>query len=331
MTDVLLVATIPGRPALERSMSVPALSLHRLSEEPNQPTPRATEFSKPLTDESSQITSHIGGADPKLHKRSSSLMARDLRPLVIPACASGSSDPHWPDPRNSVAIPPRVPPKSPRTESRASPRVVRHQHSPHSSTSTECSVASSVTSPSNVVGRASPQSTHAQRRTRSPLSRSSPMSALKNLSPDSLWSKIFRLESPARQRKATDNAEKRIPQCHEVPPTPKATLSPHQRGESEASVLTRGRLMRKDSLLPGLHSKFSARSPSARSPSTSTRNMDLPHGFKAADAPRQVAETEIRSLRQQADEQVGTFEVLQAKDVAMLSSVRSVTLVVINR
>lgn len=65
-----------------------------------------------------------------------------------------------------------------------------------------------------------------------------------------------------------------------------------------------------------------------RSPSSSRKYLDLPTGFKAAEAPRQIADTELRSLRQQADEQVTNFEVLQAKDVAILSKVSPLALTV---
>ncbi|KAL8639345.1 MAG: hypothetical protein Q9228_003610 [Teloschistes exilis] len=305
--------TIPGRPPLlERSMSVPALSLRRVSEEPNQLTPRAAEFSRPQIEDPDQLASQSEELDQRPTKRSSSLMARELTPLIIPSPSSKAEKHHEAEIlcfRNEVlALPPRVPPKSPRTESRASPRTGGPQHSAHSSVSTECSIASSSNSATNIFGRASPQPFNGQGRTGSPRGRSSPMSALKNISPDSLWSKIFRLESPARQTRPTDHLEKQHGKQLDTVPTP------HQRGFSEASAMSRGRLTTKDSLLGMGHSSSGVRSPSA-----SKRKLDLPVGFRAAEAPRQVAEVELRNLRQQADEQVTTFEVLQAKDVALLS------------
>ncbi|KAL9582449.1 MAG: hypothetical protein Q9212_003285 [Teloschistes hypoglaucus] len=304
--------TIPGRPPLlERSMSVPSLSLRRISEDPNQLTPRAAEFSGPQIEDSNQLASQSEELK-RSTKRSSSLMARELTPLIIPSLASKAEKHHEAEIlccRNEVlALPPRVPPKSPRTESRASPRTGGPQHSVHSSVSTECSIASSSNSATNVFGRASPQPVNGPGQTGSPRGRSSPMSTLKNISPDSLWSKIFRLESPARQTRPTDHLEKQHGKQPYTVPTP------HQRGFSEASAVSRGRLQTKDSLLGMRSSPYGVRSPSA-----SKRKPDLPVGFRAAEAPRQVAEVELRNLRKQADEQVTTFEVLQAKDVAMLS------------
>lgn len=307
-------------------MSVPAvLSLNRLSEETNQSTPKASEFFKSEIEQATDVVALGGSGDAKLSKRSSSLMARELRPLVIPsisskdqkgeqsACPSGAG--------KYVALPPRVPPKSPRTESRASPRTAKSQHSAQSSVSTSCSSASSTTCPSSATGRASPRLLSGLRRTESPSSRPSPQSAVDNVSPESIWSKLFRLESPSRQKRGGSVAEKQSPHRPEAPLDPSATQLRHQRYASEASAVSRGRLVRKDSLAFRNHSKTSV-----RSPSSSGRDVDLPVGFKAAEAPRQVADVELRSLRQQADEQVSHFEVLQAKDVSMLSKVSSVVL-----
>ncbi|KAI4258704.1 MAG: hypothetical protein LQ352_001130 [Teloschistes flavicans] len=305
--------TIPGRPPLlERSMSVPSLSLRHISEESNQLTPRATEFSKLQIGHIDQVVAQSEELDQRPTKRSSSLMARELTPLIIPSSVSGAEKHQEAEiltfRREVLALPPRVPPKSPRTESRVSPRTGGPQHSTHSSISTECSVASSSNSSTNLFGRASPQPVTIPGRTGSPRGRSSPMSALKTISPDSLWSKIFRLESPARQSRPSDHLEKQhVRQPDSVP-------TAHQGGLSEASAVSRGRYKTTDSPLGMGHSHSGVRSPSA-----SKRKQDLPVGFKAAEAPRQVAEGELRNLRRQADEQVTTFEVLQAKDVAMLS------------
>ncbi|KAL8807613.1 MAG: hypothetical protein Q9182_000597 [Xanthomendoza sp. 2 TL-2023] len=252
--------TIPGRPPLlERSMSVPGVIQHRLSEEANQLTPRAAEFLK--------------GA-----------------------------------PENEV------PPKSPRTERRASPRANRSQHSAHSSVSTNYSTASSGTSSSSVFGRASPRLMSETRRMESPLGRLSPMSTIDKGSLDSIWNKLFRLESPSRQQKAADMMEKSGPQNIEQVSFPHPVTSPHQRWLSDASVVTRGRIARKESLAYNNHRK-----PEMRSPSISLKGRDLPTGFKVSEVPRQLADVELRGLKQQADEQVSKFEVLQAKDVNMLS------------
>lgn len=311
--------TIPGRPPLvERSISVPTVvTLRRLSEEPNQTTPRASEFLTPRIDEDAGEISIAGELETKPTKRSSSLMTRDLAPLIIPSVSPKDQRPDQAlslqRKEETLALPPRVPPKSPRTESRASPRTGKYQHSPHGSDSTIHSATSSATSLSNLSGRASPRLLSGQYRTNSPVSQLSPKNTPDNASLESIWSKLFRLESPARQKKAVEPAKKQSPHRPEVPTTNQVPAS-HQRWASEASAVTRGRLQRKESL--GLQNRSK---PSMRSPSSNKKESDLPTGFKATEAQHQVADKELRSLRQQADEQVCNFEVLQAKDVTMLS------------
>ncbi|KAL8928932.1 MAG: hypothetical protein Q9172_000684 [Xanthocarpia lactea] len=298
-------------------MSVPAVTLHRLSEEHNQLTPRAAQFSKPSTELEIKEGSHTAGLVAKSAKRSSSLMARDLAPLIIPSDISkyhnGEQDKSKESRGDPGTLPPRVPPKSPRTERRASPRANRHQHSANSSIATVSSTASSATSSSSIPGRASPRLLTDMRRMETSLGRSNPRSAVDKTSPDSIWSKLFRLESPSRQQRF-EMAETTNSQVSEISPTPSSTTSNHQRWLSDASAVTRGRLARKDS--PAYRSRSK---PVVRSPSTNKQNRDLPTGFRAADVPHQVADVELRGLRQQADEQVSHFEVLQAKDVSMLS------------
>lgn len=261
--------------------------------------------------------------EPKLTKRSSSLMTRELTPLVIPTVSpkeqrqgwSGSSEGNG----QYVALPPRVPPKSPRTESRASPRAQKSQRSAQGSVSTTYSSVSPASSSSSIAGRDSPRLLSSTRRTGSPLSRSSPRKgSVDNALPESLWSKLFRLESPLRRKKSMANVEQQSPRHPEASSTATTASLTHQKYASEASATTRGRLIRKDSLAY-LHPSNT----NTRSPSSSERDSDLPVGFKAREAPRQVTDVELRSLRQQADEQVCNFEVLQAKDVVMLSKVRT--------
>ncbi|KAL9001336.1 MAG: hypothetical protein Q9169_000227 [Polycauliona sp. 2 TL-2023] len=296
-------------------MSVPVVTQRRLSEETNQLTPRAVDFSKSQLDMEIHEGSHTAAPGQKLAKRSSSLMARDLTRLIIPSNVSKSQDRHSSrEPSGDAgALPPRVPPKSPRTERRASPRADRSQHSTHSSVSTNCSVTSSATSSSSIVGRASPRLATDTRRMESPLGRAQLSSAVDKPSPDSLWSKLFRLESPSRPKKI-DMLETSNSQISEICPTPSSATSTHHRWLSDASAVTRGRLASKESLAYRRYSKAVV-----RSPSTNKRGRELPTGFKAADVPHQVADVELRGLRQQADEQVSHFEVLQAKDVSMLS------------
>ena len=297
-------------------MSVPADTQRCLSEESNQLTPRANVFSKLQTE--LEVQEGSLAVSSKSTKRSSSLMARELAPLIIPSNISKTRKTEQSESIGDPDIlPPRVPPKSPRTERRASPRADRTQHSAHSSVSTNYSTASSATSSSSIVGRASPRLLTDTRRLESPLGRSHPMSAVDKPSPDSLWSKLFRLESPSRSKKV-EMLETSNSQVSEISPTPSSTTSTHQRWLSDASAITRGRLAIKDNPAYRRYSK-----PAVRSPSTNNRGRDLPIGFKAAEALHQVTDVELRGLRQQADVQVSHFEVLQAKDVSMLSKVSS--------
>ncbi|KAL8916601.1 MAG: hypothetical protein Q9208_008414 [Pyrenodesmia sp. 3 TL-2023] len=257
--------------------------------------------------------------EPKPTKRSSSLMTRELTPLVIPTISPKEQSQGWSGSSEGtgkfVALPPRVPPKSPRTESRASPRAQKSQRSAQGSISTNYSSTSPASSSSSIAGRNSPRLLSGPRRTESPLNRSSPRNgSVDNASPESLWSKLFKLESPSRRKKSTESVEQQSPRHPEAPSAAATAPLSHRKYTSEASAATRGRLIRKDSLAY-LH----ARNTNARSPSSSRQGSDLPVGFKATEVPRQVADVELRSLRQQADEQVCNFEVLQAKDVVMLS------------
>ncbi|KAL8710406.1 MAG: hypothetical protein Q9220_005007 [cf. Caloplaca sp. 1 TL-2023] len=301
-------------------MSVPAFALHRLSEEPNQSTPRATLFPMLSGDARDQTEAQSVASVSMRAKRSSSLMARDLAPLIIPSNGLEYRRKDSSDPINISGdcgiLPPRVPPKSPRSGRRTSPNVRKHQHSAQSSVSTHHSTSSNVsaTSTTSSIGRASSRMASEPRRTGSPLSRWGPLSASDRSPPDSIWSKLFRLDSPSRQTKATENVEKRRSPGPSVSVVSSPVVSPHERSGSETSAAPRGRLVRKDSLTYRHPNKSRI-----RSPSTKKHSVDMPTGFKAVEAPNQVADVELRSLRQQAGEQVSNFEVLQAKDVAMLS------------
>ncbi|KAL8752156.1 MAG: hypothetical protein Q9184_005828, partial [Pyrenodesmia sp. 2 TL-2023] len=313
--------TIPGRPALlERSMSVPAVvSLRRLSEEPNQSTPKASEFSRTQMEETTHVIFQTASLEPKLTKQSSFLMTRELTPLVIPTISPKEESQRWSGSSEGVgiyvALPPRVPPKSPRTESRASPRAQKPQRSAQGSVSTTYSSVSPASSSSSIAGRDSPRLLSGPHRSGSPLNRSSPRSgSVDNASPESLWSKLFRLDSISRRKKSMESVAQQRPRRPETPSAAATAPLTHRPYASEASAATRGRPTRKDSLAY-LHPNNS----NTRSPSSSRQDSDLPVGFKATEASRQVADVELRSLRQQADEQVCNFEVLQTKDVVMLS------------
>ena len=57
----------------------------------------------------------------------------------------------------------------------------------------------------------------------------------------------------------------------------------------------------------------------AKSPVRHDGDKDLPSGFRAMDASANVSEAEVETLKKQAGKHVENFEVLQSKDVSMLS------------
>lgn len=91
----------------------------------------------------------------------------------------------------------------------------------------------------------------------------------------------------------------------------------HQRGASEASVLERGRPMRRgDTSLMQRLSRAKL-----RGPSLAEENIGIPTGSKPREASTVIPIAELEFLKQQAYEQVESFEVLAAKDVSSLSKV----------
>ena len=99
---------------------------------------------------------------------------------------------------------------------------------------------------------------------------------------------------------------------------PQSTESYHQRGHSEPANIDlapkRTNLVRADTTsIQDLLQTI------VRSPTHRAHNMDLPLGFKAVDAIANVPPAEAKALKQQAGRQIEKFEVLQGKDVSMLS------------
>ena len=99
---------------------------------------------------------------------------------------------------------------------------------------------------------------------------------------------------------------------------PRSTESYHQRGHSKLVNIDvapkRTSLARADTAsIHGLLQTI------VKSPTHRAHNMNLPSGFKAIDAIANVPPAEAKALKQQADRQIEKFEVLQGKDVSMLS------------
>lgn len=243
--------------------------------------------------------------------------------------------------------PPQVPPKSPRTKSRASPRPRKLLHSATSSTSTVYSNTSAATSTSSLVGRTSPKLKPTPPRVESPFSQGSGLNDIKEQG--SLGSRSIpkhRLtpphansprSQPCDQNKEELDAsiapgaglkvgkisvhEKRIKPA-EYNSTTEYGLGIdkmwYERETSEASVIDRARPMRRgDTSL--MHSLGK---PMLRSPLYKGEHVEIPTGFSAKEASSNVSEADLKILKQQADERAENFEVLSLKDESNLSKVQ---------
>lgn len=278
--------------------------------------PSATELSKSgLGSALSSVMSH-GGEDISSSKRS--LSTRNLPPLIIPSESklSHTFEAKFSSPTHDVAaMPPQVPPKSPRTESRASPRKGPHPLASSHALS-QCTTFSPVV-PSNVMASRAPP-----RPPRSPIGGESPPETLfpnsvNSASPESLKIGIERLQSPlglAHSRFPAGNNSELNPSYAASPST---SQPHHQRWVSETSVTTRGRHERKHSI--STYRNFSKST--IRNQSSHASHHELPSGFKVNDIMNKMSEKELKNLKQQAGLQVGSFEVLQSQDVRSLSKV----------
>jgi hypothetical protein len=99
-----------------------------------------------------------------------------------------------------------------------------------------------------------------------------------------------------------------------------AYTSNHRRGESETSIMDRGRPKRRADGSP------ITRTMSKRSASQEQKAFEsLPRGIRATDASSVLPSSEVETLRKQAMGQASRFEVLNSKDVESLSRVSQVT------
>lgn len=277
------------------------------------------------------------------------ILQKDLARLVI-ASSTGSEQPIQAcrDKRSDEHDdkPPQVPPKSPRTRSRASPRLRRLPHSATSSTSTIYSNTSAATSTSSLAGRTSPKPKPTPPRVESPFSQNGGLDDIKEQ--DSVGSRSSpsrqhtppRVESPRSQpgdrikkeqdapivlgaglkigrksghEKRIDPAEERIPIEHGLG----ISKMWYQRENSEPSVIDRARPMRRgDTSLMHSLSK-----PMLRSTFYKGEDVEIPTGFNAREASNNVTKADLKILKQQADERVENFEMLSLKDESDLSKV----------
>lgn len=302
------------------------------------------------------------------------MMQKELMPLIIPSGSSARSmvgEIRTARPDGQDETPPQVPPKSPRTESRASPRPKQMAHSASSSTSTLHSITSSATSLSSVSGKCSHQPGS---RAGSPLPQRSGLTngegqssglSLKNLdrfgrctppraeSPHTITGAFVHQDGIGRQmpplvRSLSSDPELVRRKDYQVTPASRPNLARagsslmdpkreepakenkisfghvacgkplwHQRGNSEASTLDRVRSKAKADV-PAVQ-RFNRTA--LKGPTLSEEKTVLPTGFKVKEISGKLRDSDLKELKEQADEQVKTFEVLSVKDVSNLSKV----------
>ena len=299
----------------ERSKSGPERTLRRTSAERKRTLLREANYQEASAGNVSEAL-HIADHPEKAIRRVGSRnLWEELAPLVIPSSTlpQETLDTWTPLSRKEIDdTRPQVPPKSPRTESRASPRSKKLPHSASSSTSTTYTGAS----PSSGINTSAGQLCMAQD-SNSSLSLLQTTSAEKSTAPTAPWDQASHVKSPPSHQRNAYPLPVRSTSSKRPPSAVKAQLW-HHRGISEASVIDRGRPMKRGdtSLIRSLSR------PMLRSPSVGQGLLDIPSGFKATEAPCKVPDEESRYLKKQADEQAEVFKVLPIKQVSKLSKVR---------
>jgi hypothetical protein len=309
------LATIPGRPALhERSISAPGNSWkqHMFGES------MISCISGPVLDETLEFELLDGSNDPTSNLQSGQNQTRTgsaspsrrplspkcLAPLVIPP--TSAPQPQYVSQRlrqRSESTPPDVPPKSARMKElspfgRFSPYTPGSAFTPGSASTTSLSI-STVASSIGATPTWTPESQ------RSPKQWTSPTPTSSSTSPQVSHT---RGQSDSSQHQRSE------------------TINGHRRGESETSIMDRGRPKKR---LDGSPVKqpvgkrtTNNRTESRPSPTEEQKAFaTLPQGICAKDAASVMPMSEIEALRKQAFGQASRFDVLSSKDVENLSRV----------
>ena len=302
------------KPGFERSKSVPERTLRRISAERKERMFREINCVKANSVNAPELSRARYAPEMVVRRIGSRNLLEELAPLVIPTSLQLQETvdiciPLSPEDVNDV--PPQVPPKSPRTESRASPRSKKLPHSANSSTSTTYSIVSPSLAINAVTGRL-----YTALESSSSLSLSQSPSTEEHEAPMATRAQAPSVESPPSRPKNEYPLPLRSTSTEGPPPAEMIRMC-HQRGGPEAPVIDRGRPMKRgDTSLIRSLSK-----PMLRSPSLSKGHIDIPDGFKATEAPCKVPDAELRHLKKLADEQVEEFKVLPIKQVSKLSKV----------
>lgn len=329
-------------------MSVPDCKLRPLSEDTSEKTPRGSEFPCPDVENSavSETTTKSSSSEKTARRRSSMILPGDLARLVIPSSTQKIQTCRDKPSEEQDDKPPQVPPKSPRTRSRASPRPRKLPHSATSSTSTVYSNTSAATSTSSIVGRTSPKPKPTPPRVESPFSQNGGLNDIKEQDSAGFRSNPNRRHTPPyvensrNQPYDHDQGEQDpiiVPGAgleigkmsgHEkrIEPAEERNTIDHglgikkmwYQGETpEASVIDRARPMRRgDTSLMHSLSK-----PMLRNPFQKGEAVEIPTGSNAREVSNNISQADLKILKQQAEERVEHYEVLSLKDESDLSKV----------
>lgn len=315
------IATIPGlrpRPGFERSITSPELMIRRPPSGSNEQTPRASAFSNmanvDMISPSTSDQTTRGG----LRRVSSLMLTRELRPLEIPPMKStqltNREKLHVQASEPEDILPPQVPPKSPRTESRASPRANVMVHSANSSVSTIHSnkSTSQITTPS----KCSTQMDYSAEL------RNLPPQTPMTKSPGTPYSKFnkyitTRNHSPQPQRKESEDDPRSLWSKLKPPATTECSKI-HSRGMSDTSTYITNR--RHPGKATGIRK---IRELVLGTTLIEPRYPALPKGYRSIEAGGKLSDADSSILKQQARKQAENYEILQMTDVGALSQVRA--------
>jgi len=187
-------------------------------------------------------------------------------------------------------LPPRVPPKSPTAERKASPApLILHSRAMKPQLTTPASSASAGLFSASDLRR-------------------SPNGSVPLPTPPSAFTNPFYATSPASNRGS--------PRTERKDPMATQSSSSHNRNMSESSIMERGRPKRRNS-----KRERSRTVSEADGPEPTPDPWKLPQGMRVPEASRRMSDGDKKLLHKQAYDQAGNFEVLNKRDVASLSRV----------
>lgn len=294
-----MIATIPGRPPLRK------LSYEAFGHERSCSAPGTNWRAGPFGD---ALMACVTGPSPIQQQNdflfspeSLNVPSKPLSPILSPgASPNNNTKPSLKLETSNVAeeleleLPPQVPPKSPSLERKGSPApLVLNPKSSKPQLMTPASMTSGRVTPLSAVDRRSPNGSVALP------------------TPPSTFTNPFYAASPSSARNSP-RAEKKDPIATQ--------LSMHNRNQSESSIMDRGRPTRRSSKRQRSRTLSEAANSESTAPSDT---WTLPNGMRVPEATRRMSDADKKLLHKQAYDQAGNFEVLNKRDVASLSRVRS--------